>query len=116
MSSTQGSALPLAGEEIDILIQCSGHFSNPFFSSWTHVWLLGDRDGGGFSHKTHLTKGKRHLVPLQTRGRPISLRDSRGLLRTAPPGQAKRLQASVDRCNSSWAGWGWQGGGVGVTT
>ena len=115
MSSTQGPALPQAGEEIDILIQCSGHFSNPFFSSWTHTWLLG-REGGGFSHKTHLTKGKRHLVSLQTRGCPVSLRGSGGLLRTAPPGQAKGFQGPVDRCNSSWAGPGWQGGGVGVTT
>lgn len=57
MSSTQGPALPQAGEEIDILIQCSGHFSNPFFSSWTHAWLLG-REGGGFSHKAHTNQGK----------------------------------------------------------
>ena len=78
-----------------------------------HVWLLG-REGGGFSHKAHLTKGKRHLVSLQSRGCPVSLRGSGGLLRTAPPGQAERLQGPVNRCNSSWAavegrevGWEW---------
>lgn len=62
MSSTWGQALPRAGEEMDILMQCDGRFSNPSLGSWMHVWLLTREGGPIFSHSTS-NQGKEAFLP-----------------------------------------------------